>query len=176
MVFMSKKNSKKKNNTKAMLTTGGLGIGLLVLMGVFLFSGGQEKESNQTRQAKQSGGDLVIEKNIVGEQAVFYPYEIEGVDIEVMAIKASDGTIRTAFNTCQICYASGRGYYEQEGNALVCQNCRNRFTAEDVQVAGGGCNPVPIFASNKIETEETISISEAFLKESKDIFLNWKWE
>ena len=96
---MSKKNSKKKNNTKAMLTTGGLGIGLLVLMGVFLFSGGQEKESNQTRQAKQSGGDLVIEKNIVGEQAVFYPYEIEGVDIEVMAIKASDGTIRTAFNT-----------------------------------------------------------------------------
>lgn len=36
-------------------------------------------------------------------------------------------TIRTAFNTCQVCYSSGRGYYVQEGNVLVCQNCGNRF-------------------------------------------------
>lgn len=29
--------------------------------------------------------------------------------------------IRTAFNTCQVCYSSGKGYYVQSGNVLVCQ-------------------------------------------------------
>ena len=45
--------------------------------------------------------------------------------MEIVAVKALDGSIRTAFNTCQVCYNSGRGYYQQEGNELVCQNCGN---------------------------------------------------
>jgi len=35
--------------------------------------------------------------------------------MEVLAVKAPDGTIRTAMNTCKICYDSGAGYYVQEG-------------------------------------------------------------
>jgi len=40
--------------------------------------------------------------------------------MEVLALKAKDRTIRTALNTCQVCYASGKGYYVQEGDVLVC--------------------------------------------------------
>ncbi|MDR1108184.1 MAG: DUF2318 domain-containing protein, partial [Spirochaetaceae bacterium] len=71
--------------------------------------------------------DLVIPVAEITENAVFYPVDIEGTRLEVLAVKAPDGTIRTAFNTCQVCYASGRGFYKQQGSLLVCQNCGNRF-------------------------------------------------
>jgi uncharacterized membrane protein len=93
-----------------------------------------------------------------------------------LAVKASDGSIRTAFNTCRVCYDSGRGYYEQEGNALVCQNCGNRFSPDQVEVAANGCNPVPIFPENKTVDDTSITISGEFLNEAKVIFANWKTE
>ena len=62
-----------------------------------------------------------------------------------------------AFNTCQVCYDSGRGYYVQEGDVLVCQNCGNRFSAEQVELIKGGCNPVPIDSENKTDDGTTIT-------------------
>ena len=125
-------------------------------------------------QIIEEGGSLVISKADVSSSAVFYPIEVDGTRMEVLAVEDSDGNIRTAFNTCQICYSSGRGYYVQEGDALVCQNCGNVFTVDQVEIESGGCNPWPIFAENKTETDESIEISYEFLKESKDIFENWK--
>jgi uncharacterized membrane protein len=93
--------------------------------------------------------------------------------MEVIAVKAPDGVIRTAFNTCEVCYDSGRGYYEQVGAMLVCQNCGNRFLMSQVETQSRGCNPWPIFASDKTVTDETVTISYEFLKKSKDIFANW---
>lgn len=121
-----------------------------------------------------ASNDLVIFLTDISETAAFYPVEIDGTTLEVIAVKAPDGSIRTAFNTCQICYDSGRGYYKQDGNALVCQNCGNRFKMDQVEVQSGGCNPVPIFAENKTVTDESITISYAYLKEAKGIFENWK--
>lgn len=93
--------------------------------------------------------------------------------MEIIAVRGNDGTIRTAFNTCQICYGSGRGYYKQEGNTFVCQNCGNQFTVDDIEVEAGGCNPWPIFEEDKTTTDEAIEISYDFLVESKNIFANW---
>ncbi|HHW46698.1 MAG TPA: DUF2318 domain-containing protein [Clostridiales bacterium] len=118
--------------------------------------------------------DLIIQKSEITENAKFYPVEVDGTKLEVLAVKASDNTIRTAFNTCQICYSSGRGYYVQEGSFLVCQNCGNRFSMDEVEVARGGCNPVPITADEKTETETSIIISKDFLNIAKGIFSNWK--
>jgi uncharacterized membrane protein len=118
--------------------------------------------------------DLVIPIAEITENAVFYPVELGGTLIEVLAVKAPDGTIRTAFNTCQVCYGSGKGYYKQEGTVLVCQNCKNRFRMSQVEVRSGGCNPVPIFAANKTVTDTTITISKEYLTRAKDIFARWK--
>jgi len=124
----------------------------------------------------ESGADLVIPVSGISEKVSFYPVDIDGTKFEVLAVKAPDGTIRTAFNTCQVCYDSGRGYYKQEGDVLVCQNCGNRFRMGQVEVVSGGCNPVPIFPENKTVTDDTITISYAFLNEAKAIFANWKTE
>ncbi len=128
--------------------------------------------TNKSDAVKDS--DLVIQISEVTEKAKFYPVEIGSTKLEVIAVKAPDNTIRTAFNTCQVCYASGRGYYIQQGNTLVCQNCGNRFGLEDVEVTRGGCNPVPITSEYKTVTDTTITISKEFLAEAKVIFENWK--
>ncbi|MDR1160015.1 MAG: DUF2318 domain-containing protein, partial [Syntrophomonadaceae bacterium] len=120
--------------------------------------------------------DLLIPVNEISATAKFYPVEIDGTKLEVIAVKAPDGTIRTAFNTCQVCYDSGRGYYKQDRNVLVCQNCGNRFRMDQVEVQSGGCNPVPILPKNKTVTDENITISNEFLTEAKAIFTNWKTE
>ena len=132
-------------------------------------AGGEDSSS-----ADSSGADLVVSVADVSDKASFYPVEVDGTKMEVVVVKAPDGTIRTAFNTCQICYDSGRGFYKQSGDVLVCQNCGNQFPMSRVEIEAGGCNPWPIFAENKTATNESITISYEFLKESKEIFDNWK--
>jgi uncharacterized membrane protein len=118
--------------------------------------------------------DLVIQTAEITENAVFYPVDIEGTRLEILAVRAPDGTIRTAFNTCQVCYASGRGFYKQQGTVLVCQNCGNRFRMSQVEVRSGGCNPIPIFAADKKVTDGAITISKDFLKAARAKFARWK--
>ncbi|WRS28586.1 DUF2318 domain-containing protein [Oscillospiraceae bacterium MB08-C2-2] len=121
-----------------------------------------------------NGQDLVIPTSEISETARFYPVDVDGTQLEVVAVKASDGSIRTAFNTCQICYDSGRGYYKQQGNVLVCQNCGNQFSMDRVEIEAGGCNPWPIFDEDKSVTESNITIPYGFLSKSSVIFANWK--
>jgi len=124
--------------------------------------------------AVAEGEDLVIAAGDITEKASFYPVEIDGIWLEVLAVRAPDGTVRTAFNTCEVCYDSGRGYYRQEGDVLVCQNCGNRFATSQIEVESSGCNPWPIFPENKTVEGGTITISYGFLQKSSSIFRNWK--
>lgn len=130
--------------------------------------------SDTAKTPAASNADLIIPISELSETAKFYQADIDGTTLEVLAVKAPDGSIRTAFNTCQVCFDSGRGYYKQSGNSLVCQNCGNRFTMDQVEVAGGGCNPVPIFPKDKTVDETSITISKEYLANAKSIFANWK--
>lgn len=125
-------------------------------------------------EAPAASGDIVIQVKDVTETATFYPVTVDGVKMEALAVKAPDGTIRTALNTCQVCYDSGRGYYKQEGDVLVCQNCGNRFRTSDVEKVKGGCNPVPVLTEDKVVTDDTITIPAEFLQKAKVLFSNWK--
>ncbi|MDR2136644.1 MAG: DUF2318 domain-containing protein [Synergistaceae bacterium] len=119
-------------------------------------------------------GDLYIPADEITETATFYPLTVDGTEMEIFAVKAPDGTIRTAFNTCQVCYGSGRAYYRQSGNVFVCQNCGNRFRTSDIEIVRGGCNPVPITSQYKTIDDEGITIAKGFLLRAKAIFVNWK--
>ena len=119
-------------------------------------------------------GDLIILKSEISETARFYPYKAGKTNMEVIAVKASDGTVRTAFNTCQVCFDSGRGYYKQQGDELICQNCGNRFSISKIEKQKNGCNPVPITSEYKIEDDNTITIPAEFLDAAKVLFEDWK--
>ncbi len=152
-------------------------IGLIAFVGLsiilFLIFENNTQASNDTA-ILADGENIIIEKALIGDDAQYFPYKSGDIDMELLAFKASDGSIRTAFNTCQICYDSGYGYYVQEGDVLVCQNCGNRFPADRVGIETGGCNPIPILDDNKIEDETTITIANNTLDEYSVYFERWK--
>jgi uncharacterized membrane protein len=124
--------------------------------------------------AKSGDWGIVIQKKDISSTAKFFPYTVNGKPMEIFAVKASDGTIRTALNTCQVCYASGRGYYKQQGNVFVCQNCGNRFSLDQIELIKGGCNPVPILGADKTDLGDSIGISKAYLASMAPYFARWK--
>ena len=146
---------------------------------VFFVNGNGSSNRSADREANEletivSGESLEIPIADITTDASFFPVEVDGTTMEIIAVKDSEGNIRTAFNTCQICYDSGRGYYVQSGNYLVCQNCGNRFSMDQVEIESGGCNPWPIFDENKTIEDDKILISYDFLAESLSIFAKWK--
>ncbi|PKM94428.1 MAG: DUF2318 domain-containing protein [Firmicutes bacterium HGW-Firmicutes-1] len=174
---MANKTYKTNKQNQKILKIGGLiATALVALIVIFLLNkDGDNVESFQTSETSETSGNVLkILKSEVTDQAKFYPYEVNGINMEVLAFVASDKTIRTALNTCQVCYDSGRGYYVQEGDELVCQNCGNRFKADQVEIIKGGCNPVPIMAENKTDDGTYITISNDFLEQNTYLFANWK--
>lgn len=161
----------KKDQRKHKIQLIGLTVAAVVLVVIIVIFNGLKPLGPKKAQVK---GDLIIDKAEITETVKFYPYQVGDIRMEVLAVKAPDGTIRTAFNTCQVCFGSGRGHYKQEGDTLVCQNCGNRFGLDDIEKVRGGCNPVPILENEKQEDDARIIIPEALLKQYKVIFENWK--
>jgi len=121
-----------------------------------------------------SDGDVVIQIADITEKATFYEYDSNGTPMGLFAVKASDGTIRTALNTCQVCNGSPNAYFKQQGDKFQCQNCGNIYSLDMIGQERGGCNPVPIMADNKTVTDSEIIIPATFLDDNAAIFANWK--
>lgn len=54
-------------------------------------------------------GYLAIPIADLSQTASFYKADLDGTEVEIVALKDSNGNLRTAFNACQVCYSSGRG-------------------------------------------------------------------
>jgi uncharacterized protein YceK len=136
---------------------------------------GQAAEAGESGQTATPGEDLVIAVSEVSETPTFYPVTVGGTRMEVFAVKASDGSIRTAFNTCQVCNGSPKAYFEQSGDAVQCQNCGNEFPIDRVGMESGGCNPVPILDNEKTVAGDSLTIPYSILQANASRFPdNWK--
>ncbi len=159
-----------KNSYKLKFTI--IGVIIVVLVGILIF-----KFTGENSQNRAVAADIVIPKSQITDKVTFYPVKAGKTNMEVLAVKASDGTIRTAFNTCQVCNGSPKAYYKQEGDAIVCQNCENVFSMDMIEQQRGGCNPIPIYRENKNEDAENITITKEFIENNKGLFTaNWKTE
>ncbi len=108
-----------------------VGIIAVILVAIFLVKG------NVTGAATK--GDITIPLLDITETAKFYEYE----GISYFVVKASDGSIKTGFDACDVCYASHKGY-RQEGAYLVCNNCGNKYPIIGLGTENknpGGCWP-----------------------------------
>lgn len=174
-----KKNNKDKKENIRMKNAIIFGSAIIVIAVLTLFS--TKKDGANTGGVKSSevaktvaGGDLTITKADITDVAKYYGYQSNDTYMEVLAVRASDGTIRTALNTCQICNNSGRGYYVQEGDVLVCQNCGNQFTIDQIEKVKNGCNPVPLDQSIKTEDDEKVVIMGDAISQYEPLFRVWK--
>ena len=79
-------------------------------------------------------------------QAHFYSYRGQAVKIPFFVIKGKDGTLRAAFDACDVCYKEKKGY-EQKGEQMICKNCNMAFPVAKIGTVSGGCNPSPLKTS-----------------------------
>jgi len=74
-------------------------------------------------------------------KARFYKLADGGKEIAFFAVKSADGSYKTAFDACDACYKSKKGY-EQQGDKMNCKNCNQKFAIGRLGPnATGGCNP-----------------------------------
>ena len=76
-------------------------------------------------------------------KAHHFTYMHEARPIEFFVLKSQDGIVRAAFNACDVCFESRKGY-TQDGDEMICNNCGRRFPADQINVVHGGCNPSPL--------------------------------
>lgn len=78
---------------------------MMIILSLTTLSGcGKEKASTSASGVNaaekiSSGESLKIPVKEISEKASFYSVEVDGTQMEVIAVKDSDGNIRTAFNT-----------------------------------------------------------------------------
>jgi len=93
---------------------------------------------------KEQGGKVVIPLTTLEDgKAHFYALAAGGKTITFFLIKATDGSIRTAYDACMACNHAKLGY-RQEGGLVVCNNCGMGFDPTEIGKVTGGCNPIPV--------------------------------
>jgi len=116
-------------------------------------------------------GTITIDKKLLSTDVLYVNYAYEGLTLQLLAGVASDGSCRVSLNTCQSCNPSPKAYFVQDGDKLVCQNCGNRFTMDNLGQQARGCNPTYLEST---QTEDAIVISTAELESYAPMFTNWK--
>ncbi len=130
-----------------------------------------EEVAQHTIMTVKQGEDIKINTNDITSNATYYNYEIDGHIIQIFAVKASDGTVRIAFNTCGACNPSPMAYFVQKGNYFECQNCGNMFEIDEIGLVNKpGCSPIGILDDNKNVDGDNITISSGFIETYKQKF------
>lgn len=140
-------------------TTRGRGVKIIALSGLVLLAGlaamasagwfGGLFRSSPAQNAKASGVVDTLDavkiplEALDSGKALFLEADLGGRQIYYFALKSSDGVYRAAYDTCDVCFRSNRGY-RQEGDLMVCNNCGQKFPSAKVNEVKGGCNPAPL--------------------------------
>lgn len=117
----------------------GFGVIMILLIGaacVNAFSFGKYEK------VKAAGGVVSIPVSKVADgKAKFFRFEDGGKEIAFFLVKAPDGSYRTAFDSCDVCYKAKKGY-DQQGDKMNCNNCNQKFAINRIGPnSTGGCNP-----------------------------------
>jgi uncharacterized membrane protein len=122
-------------------------IGLTLLaIGYVVFSSSRHGSDEQTITSTGTGmQDAIIPiADLNGRKAKFYSYNLAGGQkVSFFVVRGSDGVIRAAFDACDVCYQSRRGYH-QEGDDMVCNKCGRHFPSSKINEVTGGCNPAAL--------------------------------
>ena len=119
-----------------------IGIGILVLVGIIFFMFGPGNTGSITGNVIAEPIDeedaIKIPISQISKNAQWFSYN----NTRYFVVKAKDGTIKTAFDACDVCYRSRKGY-SQKGDDMFCNNCGNYYPISGLGTRnlGGGCWP-----------------------------------
>ncbi len=138
----------------------------VVAVGGWLFLGQNAIAGPEMVEAGHDGKVRFAAADFADGKARFYRFEGNSAEIDFFVVRSQDGVIRTAFDTCDVCYKERKGY-RQEGNDMVCNNCDQRFKTDLVNVVKGGCNPAPL---NRQQVGETVVIATSDIERGAGYF------
>lgn len=115
----------------------------VVAVGGWFLLGPQAVGGPEVVSAGQDGMIKFKSADFNDGQAKFYRFNGQSGPIDFFVVRSHDGVIRSAFDTCDVCYKALKGY-RQEGDDMVCNNCDMRFKTNMINVVKGGCNPAPL--------------------------------
>jgi uncharacterized membrane protein len=128
---------------------------ILVILCVVLAAGGAYFYVNVNNPGGATTATANVSQVVSGSEVIFpvklfadgkarhFEHKDGEFTIKYFVLKSSDGVIRAAFDACDVCWPSGKGYY-QDGDVMVCRNCGRRFVSVKVNEVKGGCNPAPL--------------------------------
>lgn len=150
-------------------------LSVLVILSMFLLCGcGKTEEDvskNNIINVNPVDGKIVIDTTNITSDVSFVNYDSDGVIIQFIVVRGTDGVVRIAFNTCQACSPSPRAYFVQEGEYLKCENCASLFHIDKIGVDKDGCNPLVV--EEKEEEDNMIIISTEYADSVRDKFVKW---
>jgi len=117
-------------------------ISVVALIAVIFFASGFGLFGSISGSATASS-EMKIPLSEISEKVKWYEYDSNGVKIRFFAVKANNGSIKTGFDACDVCYKFKKGY-RQDGDYLVCNNCGRRFAISGLGTENknpGGCWP-----------------------------------
>jgi uncharacterized membrane protein len=153
----AEKNSKDRLSAKksaVLKHRSGSRIGVVAAISVFLlasvvyfaffYSFKESSGSESISSAPEAQGRISFPVGLFDDGAARHFKHVDGIfTIKFFVIKSADGVIRAAFDACDVCWRSGKGYF-QEGDHMVCRNCGQKFASDRVNEVKGGCNPAPL--------------------------------
>ena len=152
-------------------------LALMCGVSAFAMGGTEDRSALNQRKPKTVDKDLVIQISDIKEYVDFYPVEAGGMQMEIMAVKVPDGSIRTAFNVCHYCYQRNSdpkalGYFVQMPGPKLVSLCGSErvYTMDKIQVSSDACHPEPITAESKTLTASTLTITRDYFLKAKDMF------
>ncbi|HEY3491195.1 MAG TPA: DUF2318 domain-containing protein [Candidatus Deferrimicrobiaceae bacterium] len=144
------------------------GLSAIVHAGVLdgLFKKSPEASAKAAGVVESSDQVTIPLKSLDSGKAIFLQTESEGRTLYFLALKTADGKYRSSLDACDVCFRANRGY-RQEGDQLVCNNCNQKFAANKLGEAKGGCNPHPL--AHRIEGTNMV-IQKADIAAGKNYF------
>ncbi len=119
---------------------------LVIVAGLaYAYIGGGSSDGRQSAKvvSADQGRVSIPLAQVSDGKAHFFTIRSDGTDVRFFVVKSSDGVVRAAFDTCDVCYRYNQGY-RQEGDFMVCNACNMRFRSDQVNEVKGGCNPAPL--------------------------------
>jgi uncharacterized membrane protein len=134
--------------------TGWILIALAAIAGIGYFALGRTSERPATAEimtvaaaeSQDPAEDMVVVPiaGLAEGKATFFDYVAgDKTRVRFFVVKGSDGVYRAALDACDVCYTAKKGY-SQDGDDMICKQCRQRFPISRVNEEAGGCNPVPL--------------------------------
>ena len=102
-----------------------------------------DKGAAYERVKAEDGKVVLAVADFADFKAKYYAYKFPEKTVFFFVLKSSDGVVRVAFDSCDVCFRELKGY-RQEGDRMVCNNCGQVFPSERINIEKGGCNPAPL--------------------------------